>query len=290
MIRDRWLAGAVTLATTGTASGRMVTLASASAIASAAGCIRGQWNGADTDSGMARLTPLALAIRRRAPAPPWCRRSPPGPAHCHWRRRRRRRLGRFLRHALRRCSMSAPISAAMRALAHRHRRLHRLAAHLQQPRRVGKAESARGAERGIFAQPVAGDQTGMAGDDPARISFSSTRMTASDSAMIAGWAFSVRVRSVFRAFPHQPRQFLRQRVVDFLEHFARGRESSARSLPMPTAWLPCPGKRNARVIAGRDKSRGLARVKVGEKGPPNQDHGHAARAPAWPRQSARPSA
>src|SRR5581483_3370809 len=46
----------------GTASGRMFTFASALAIASAAGCINGQWNGADTDKGMARLTPLALAI------------------------------------------------------------------------------------------------------------------------------------------------------------------------------------------------------------------------------------
>ncbi len=29
---------------------------------SAAGCIKGEWNGADTESGIARLMPLALAI------------------------------------------------------------------------------------------------------------------------------------------------------------------------------------------------------------------------------------
>ena len=40
----------------------MVTPASACAIASAAGCISRQWNGADTGSSIARLAPLVLAI------------------------------------------------------------------------------------------------------------------------------------------------------------------------------------------------------------------------------------
>ena len=52
---------AVTLAISGTTGGLIVTLASASAITSAAGCISAEWNGADTGSSIARRTPLALA-------------------------------------------------------------------------------------------------------------------------------------------------------------------------------------------------------------------------------------
>jgi hypothetical protein len=53
---------AVTLATSGTFGLRIVVVASAAAIAKAAGCINAQWNGADTGSASARLAPLALAI------------------------------------------------------------------------------------------------------------------------------------------------------------------------------------------------------------------------------------
>src|SRR6266496_3255580 len=53
---------AVTLQTRGTAGGLTVTPPSASAIASAAGPISAQWNGADTGSISARLAPLVLAI------------------------------------------------------------------------------------------------------------------------------------------------------------------------------------------------------------------------------------
>ena len=53
---------ASTLATSGTTGAFISTLPSASAIASAAGRISAQWNGALTGSGSARLAPLALAI------------------------------------------------------------------------------------------------------------------------------------------------------------------------------------------------------------------------------------
>ena len=46
----------------GTTGGLIMTLPSASAITSAAGCISAEWNGADTGSSIARRTPLALAI------------------------------------------------------------------------------------------------------------------------------------------------------------------------------------------------------------------------------------
>src|SRR5207302_8223946 len=58
-IRDR---GGQHVDTSGETGCLMVTSASALAITSAAGCIRRQWNGADTGSNMARLAPLILAI------------------------------------------------------------------------------------------------------------------------------------------------------------------------------------------------------------------------------------
>ena len=51
---------AVTLANSGRRSAPGGVLASASAIASAAGAISGQWNGAETGSGMPRLMPCSL--------------------------------------------------------------------------------------------------------------------------------------------------------------------------------------------------------------------------------------
>ncbi len=51
---------------TGTTGALIATLASASAIASAAGRISEQWNGADTGSGTARRTPKRLADFRHA--------------------------------------------------------------------------------------------------------------------------------------------------------------------------------------------------------------------------------
>src|SRR5215813_2956515 len=53
---------ASTLATTGTDGTLIETLAKASAIASAAGCISAQWKGADTGRIIARLAPLVFAI------------------------------------------------------------------------------------------------------------------------------------------------------------------------------------------------------------------------------------
>ena len=53
---------ASTFATNGTTGGFTVTLESASAIASAAGCISAQWKGADTGSNIARRAPLPFAI------------------------------------------------------------------------------------------------------------------------------------------------------------------------------------------------------------------------------------
>jgi hypothetical protein len=45
------------------------------------------------------------------------------------------------------------------------------------------------------------------------------------AAMIAGWAFSVSVRSASGPFPHQPGKLLGKRVVHFLEDLAGRTES-----------------------------------------------------------------
>ncbi len=63
---------AETLAINGTIGARGGLLCSASAIASAAGAISAQWNGAETGSSMARRTPRILAISTaRSTAPRW---------------------------------------------------------------------------------------------------------------------------------------------------------------------------------------------------------------------------
>jgi hypothetical protein len=56
------IGAASTFDTRGDAGALMVISASAFAIASAAGCISLQWNGADTGNSIARLAPLVLAI------------------------------------------------------------------------------------------------------------------------------------------------------------------------------------------------------------------------------------
>ena len=55
------------------------------------------------------------------------------------------------------------------ALADRHGALHRLAARFQQPRRVGEREGAGGAERGVFAERMTGDEARMLGEIEARL-------------------------------------------------------------------------------------------------------------------------
>jgi hypothetical protein len=60
---------------------------------------------------------------------------------------------------------------AHRAHAHRDRRLHRLPAQFQQPRRIGQRERTRRAQRGVFAQAVPGDEIGLTGQRNAAFLF-----------------------------------------------------------------------------------------------------------------------
>ena len=76
-------------------------------------------------------------------------------------------------------------------------------------------------------------------------SFSSTRSTASEWAISAGWVFSVRIRSS----PGPSNMSLESfwfRVSSTSSNTSRAAEkAAARSRPMPTAWLPWPGKMKA---------------------------------------------
>ena len=76
-------------------------------------------------------------------------------------------------------------------------------------------------------------------------------MTARLTAMSAGWAFAVSVSS--SAGPsHITVESFWESAASTSSNTARARgKASARALPMPTAWLPCPGNTNARVIAPR---------------------------------------
>ena len=113
--------------------------ASASAIASAAGCISAQWNGAVTGSSIARLAPLALAIsiaRSTAALSPEITTWPAAVVVGDLADLALRRLGARPPRA---ASRSSPSSAAIAPVADRHGLLHGLAADPQQARRVGDA-------------------------------------------------------------------------------------------------------------------------------------------------------
>ncbi len=79
--------------------------------------------------------------------------------------------------------------------------------------------------------------------------------------MMAGWAFSVRVRSLSGPSHISLDSFCDSASSTSWKTSRAGAKASASALPMPTVWLPCPGKRNARVIVRRDKSRGRSQVK-----------------------------
>ena len=170
-----------------------LTLASASRMASAAGCISAQWKGALTGSSTARRAPnfgakpTARSIAVLAPEiTTWpgalslaaSHTSPSAAA-----------LGQLLG--------LAEIGAEQRRhrpFAHRHRLLHGAAACLEQPRRIGEAERAGSGKRRIFAERMAGD-IGHACRRASSPLSPSTRIAANDTAISAGCAFSVSVSS-----------------------------------------------------------------------------------------------
>ena len=117
-----------------------------------------------------------------------------------------------------------------RPLAQGDRRLHRRAAPPQQPRRLGEGETAGGGQRGIFAERMPGHHHGAIGQHEARLALDhpqhGDRMRHQRRLGVLGEG------ELFgRALEHQPRQLLPQRVVDLLEHLARGGEGGREIAP-----------------------------------------------------------
>ena len=80
-------------------------------------------------------------------------------------------------------------------------------------------------------------------------SASSTRITASDTAISAGCAFSVSV-SLSAGPSHMIAESFSPSAASTSSNTARAcGKASASALPMPTAWLPWPGNTKAVVIA-----------------------------------------
>ncbi len=245
MVSGSVTAAAVTLATSGTNGRPNVVPASAAAMASAAGCISEQWNGADTGSSTEWREPFALASAiARATAFSW-----PETTTCP---------GALSLATSQTWSCAA--SAATAATVSRSRPISTAIAptptgtaaciacpRARSSRAVSASVSTPAAQSALYS-PRLCPATKAA--EPARLSppsCSSTRSTAIDTAMIAGWAFSVSVSSV-----SEPSNISRDRCCDSAEstssNTARAAGLAALSaLPMPADWLPWPGKTNARV-------------------------------------------
>ncbi len=237
---------AVTLATSGARGARMVTPASASAMASAAGCIRGQWKGAETFSGIARA-PSSLAASMALSTAILAPEMTTFPA--------------LLSLATTQTPTVDPAFAAASARA----------TSVLGPIRDAIAPSPTGTARciawprsfsslAVSAKPIAPaaaraeysprewPATNAAFSTPIPNSFSRVRITARLTAMRAGWVFSVRVRSSIGPSRISLLSFWPRASSTSWNTSRALAKASPRSAPMPTAWLPWPGKMKARLM------------------------------------------
>ena len=128
-----------------------------------------------------------------------------------------------------------------RALADRHRALHRLSAQLQQPRRVANRKRAGRGQRRIFAERMPGDK----GDVPAEVEPAfgfehPDRREARRHQRRLG-VFGQR-QLALRPLEHQPREVLRQRVVDLVEKAPRRRKGAGEAAPHADRLRALPRK------------------------------------------------
>ena len=211
--------------------------------------------------------PCAIATARSTAALR-ARRPPPGRRHCRWRPRRPRRSaasrgdrrrpprGRGRAAPPSRPRRPAPPPASPRrgcAAAARYRR-----ARARRRRRAPNIRRANGRRR---------RRRRARGRGPPRAS--SARSAASETAISAGWALAVSVSVVLRALAHQARRASRPapRRPRRRRRAAAGK-ASASARPMPTAWLPCPGKMKARdtmLVSTLDGARRDARIGRGTR-------------------------
>ena len=199
----------------------------ASAIASAAGCINVQWKGADTGNSSARLAPFDFGERHGAldrgcgsgdhdlsaavVVGGLANRSGQIKLAC----RLERDCGDF--------GEIEPEDRGHRALADRNRLLHGLSADAQQPRGVFDGQRTRGAEGGIFAQRMARDEGGVAGDDEAGLALErpqSRQARRHQRRLGVGGQRQLRLRPL----EHELRELLAERCVYARKHVPRGRK------------------------------------------------------------------
>ncbi len=69
--------------------------------------------------------------------------------------------------------------------------------------------------------------------------------------MRAGWAFAVSVSSSAGPSNIRPESFCDSAASTSSRTARACGKASASALPMPTAWLPCPGNTNARAMSCR---------------------------------------
>ena len=142
--------------------------------------------------------------------------------------------------------------------ADRHRLLHRLAAQLHKPRGICKLQRADRGQCRIFAQRVAGDVARQALQRLAAVLFQDAHH-AMLTAISAGWAFSVRIRSDSGPSLINFERFCFSASSTSWKTSRAVTNASARSEPMPTAWEPCPGKTKARLMGRFPPVFGLKR-------------------------------
>ncbi len=241
------IGAAVILAMTVETGALIATWLSAWRISSAAGAISGQWNGAETFSGMA-LAPSSLAFSTAMSTAAFSPEMTIWPALLSLATTTTPAAEPALQASSARArSVLAPISTAIaptptgtaRCMAW-PRSLSRRAVSLSE-----KVPAAAWAEYSPSEWPA----TYVAWAQAMPKSFSSTRAAASDTAMMAGWAFSVRVSWSSGPSNIRADSFWPNAASTSAKTSRAVANWSNRSLPMPTLWLPWPGKTNASVMS-----------------------------------------
>ena len=136
--------------------------------------------------------------------------------------------GRFLGDVVGRGAVDAD-ERRHRALAHGHGLLHRPAAGLDEPGRVGEADRTGRRQGGIFAQRMAGDESAGSGHIEAAFTLQNPPDRMADRHQGRLRVFR-QDEVLLRALEHQPGEVLTERLVDLLEHLPGGGEG-LRQLP-----------------------------------------------------------
>ena len=189
---------------------------------------------------------------RRARPPP-CRRSPPpGPAPLSLAQSHTSALRRASAATCARRSISMPSSAAIAPSPTGTARCMARPRRFKQPRRIGKRQRARRRERRIFAERMAGDESGVALRRSSPPSRSSTRIDREARRHQRRLRVLGEDELALRPLEHQAREILAAARRRPPRRSSRAvAKAPASSRPMPTACDPWPGKTSARFTTQR---------------------------------------